>query len=135
MFHVHADIGDLVVSLPASSVYPPVERFQCAVCAKVFTDKSNCRRHIKSTHFEEAQVSCSGCGKVFKNKRYARDHYTRCTGLISTWIKLKYSTFVSSSLLLQMYAFQALNQWLVSLVLHSSIVVFVELSSRRDLIA
>ena len=78
VFHVHADIGDLVVSLPATSVYPPVERFQCAVCAKVFTDKSNCRRHIKSTHFEEAQVSCSGCGKVFKNKRYAKDHYTRC---------------------------------------------------------
>jgi len=78
------DIGDLVVSLPATSVYPPVERFQCSVCAKIFTDKSNCRRHIKSTHFEEAQVTCSGCGKVFKNKRYARDHYTRCTGLIST---------------------------------------------------
>jgi len=74
------DIGALVETIHSPSGHPTLEQFRCSSCLKVFSDKSNCRRHIKCTHIVSPQVTCNYCGKMFKNKRYARVHYGRCTG-------------------------------------------------------
>ena len=70
--------GDLMEKNLDTSVFPPQEKFQCRACGKQFNDRSNCRRHVKSAHFEEEQVSCSLCGKFYKNKRSAKTHYQYC---------------------------------------------------------
>ena len=70
--------GDLMEKIVDSTVFPPQEKFQCQACGKQFSDRSNCRRHVKSAHFEEEQVSCSLCGKFYKNKRSTKTHYLTC---------------------------------------------------------
>ena len=77
---LNSDIGALVETIHSPSGHPTLEQFRCSSCLKVFSDKSNCRRHIKCTHVVSPQVTCNYCGKMFKNKRYARVHYGRCTG-------------------------------------------------------
>jgi len=72
------DPSNHVIQFTDNSVYPSVEKFQCQDCGKVFSDRSNCRRHVKEFHFGEGQVSCQNCGKNFKNKRYAQAHYLNC---------------------------------------------------------
>ena len=79
MSTVFVDVfGDLMEKVLDTTVFPPVEKFQCRACGKQFNDRSNCRRHVKSTHFQEEQVSCSLCGKFYKNKRSAQTHYQYC---------------------------------------------------------
>jgi len=70
--------GDLMEKVLDTTQFPPVEKFQCRACGKQFNDRSNCRRHVKSAHFQEEQVSCSLCGKFYKNKRSAQTHYQYC---------------------------------------------------------
>jgi len=72
------DPGELVEQYTDNTVFPVMEKFRCCVCGKVFNDRSNCRRHVKSFHFEEEQVSCQNCGKFYKNKRSAQAHYQLC---------------------------------------------------------
>ena len=67
-----------MIQFTDNSVYPSVEKFQCQDCGKVFSERGNCRRHVKEFHFGEDQVSCQNCGKNFKNKRYAQAHYLNC---------------------------------------------------------
>jgi len=48
--------------------------FSCRACGKSFKDKSNCRRHVKSTHFPEVAETCEICHKIFKNKNSLKCH-------------------------------------------------------------
>ena len=48
--------------------------FSCQACGKTFKDKSNCRRHVRSTHFQEVSADCTVCEKVFKNKNSLKCH-------------------------------------------------------------
>ena len=48
--------------------------FSCRACGKSFKDKSNCRRHVKSTHFPEVAETCEICQKIFKNKNSLKCH-------------------------------------------------------------
>jgi len=48
--------------------------FSCQACGKSFKDKSNCRRHVKSTHFPEVSETCELCHKIFKNKNSLKCH-------------------------------------------------------------
>jgi len=78
IFIIFSDPGELVEQYTDNTVFPVMEKFRCCVCGKVFNDRSNCRRHVKSFHFEEEQVSCQNCGKFYKNKRSAQAHYQLC---------------------------------------------------------
>jgi len=68
------DPSSLVEQFLDSSVYPVVEKFRCQACWKIFNDRSNCRRHVKSAHFSVDQVACLKCGRFYKNKRSVVEH-------------------------------------------------------------
>jgi len=51
--------------------------YTCAVCTKDFSDKSNCRRHIKEKHFGLNQLPCPFCHQIYL-KRYIQGHMTSC---------------------------------------------------------
>ena len=51
--------------------------FICTVCNKEFSDKSNCRRHIKEKHFGLNQEPCPHCNQVYL-KRYISGHMATC---------------------------------------------------------
>jgi len=53
--------------------------FSCSVCGKTFTDKSNCRRHVKETHQKLGQFGCPYCSKVLHRSKIQL-HMSHCTG-------------------------------------------------------
>jgi len=56
---------------------PNVEKYRCTQCGKVFSDKSNCRRHVKLVHFgeKEPQDHCPQCHKLMLKKHI--NHHAR----------------------------------------------------------
>jgi len=76
------DPGELVQPYTDHSIFPPVEKYRCFACGKTFNDRSNCRRHVKSAHFEQEQVSCRNCNKLFKHKQSAQAHFLKCISRI-----------------------------------------------------
>jgi len=57
--------------------------FTCAVCTKDFSDKSNCRRHIKEKHFGLNQLPCPFCQQIYL-KRYIQGHMTSCRRAVAS---------------------------------------------------
>jgi hypothetical protein len=51
--------------------------FTCSVCGKEFSDKSNCRRHLKEKHFGLNQSQCPCCHQIYL-KRYIQGHMLNC---------------------------------------------------------
>ena len=49
----------------------------CQVCYKIFTQKSDLNRHIKSVHQGEKPYPCADCGKDFSQKVHLIQHM-RC---------------------------------------------------------
>jgi uncharacterized C2H2 Zn-finger protein len=45
----------------------------CQLCGKVFTNKQNARRHVRSAHIS-GPMTCQLCQKVLKNERTYRLH-------------------------------------------------------------
>ena len=45
-----------------------IPNISCNICEKLFTDKSNLRRHIKTIHTEDIKYECSICQKKFNKK-------------------------------------------------------------------
>ncbi|XP_059487832.1 zinc finger and BTB domain-containing protein 7A-like isoform X28 [Neocloeon triangulifer] len=98
------EFGTLIVDDPisASLVELSNQPFQCTICNKRFTQKGNCKMHIK-THFEssickvcgkkykysfdlknhmemhEGRTTCSKCGKVFSNRNVLMRHMKICS--------------------------------------------------------
>ena len=64
-----AGVSELVLSTSTG--------YTCAVCTKDFSDKSNCRRHIKEKHFGLNQLPCPFCHQIYL-KRYIQGHMTSC---------------------------------------------------------
>jgi len=69
---------DLNISVNSNS-----ERFDCEICSKPFTFKSNLRKHVKMFHQDSVKsesepkvdrIDCSMCSKSFTTKKYFRKH-------------------------------------------------------------
>jgi len=44
------EAGQLVEILRENPLYPLQEKFRCLICKRMFNDRSNCRRHVKTAH-------------------------------------------------------------------------------------
>ena len=57
-----------------------VEKFRCVLCGKIFSDKSNCRKHIKVLHFgvKEPQDPCPLCSKPILRKNMSAHVKNNC---------------------------------------------------------
>ena len=53
--------------------------FACGFCSKEFVKGSNCRRHVKETHFSMGQFSCPYCNKSFHRSK-VQNHINGCSG-------------------------------------------------------
>jgi len=53
---------------------PAGKEFICQKCGKVFSDRSNCRRHVRAMHTHEKPEACAICGNVLKNKNSLMCH-------------------------------------------------------------
>ena len=41
------------------------KNFECLSCGKMFSDQSNCKRHIRTNHLgEDKNATCPNCNKV-----------------------------------------------------------------------
>ena len=70
-----AGVSELVLSTSTG--------FSCGVCTKDFSDKSNCRRHIKEKHFGLNQLPCPFCQQIYL-KRYIQGHMTSCRRAVAS---------------------------------------------------
>ena len=71
------DIADFVL------VSPDRSQFSCKECGSVFKDHSNCRRHVKTRHFQEQPVPCPVCGVTYKNKNSLNGHLRAQHGILN----------------------------------------------------
>jgi len=60
-----------------------IKNFRCGLCAKSFTDRSNCTRHVKINHLGEVREAdmkqpCPYCGKYLVKRTIAHHVRTRC---------------------------------------------------------
>ena len=57
-----------------------VEKYQCLQCGKVFSDRSNCKKHIKIIHFgeKEARDCCPYCQKLMLKKNISQHVKNSC---------------------------------------------------------
>jgi len=60
-----------------------IKSFRCGLCAKSFTDRSNCTRHVKINHLGEVREAdmkqpCPYCGKYLVKRTIAHHVRTRC---------------------------------------------------------
>ena len=53
--------------------------FSCQLCGKLFSDKSNCRRHVRETHQKMSQYACPFCSKALHRSKIQR-HMSQCQG-------------------------------------------------------
>jgi len=51
--------------------------FSCTECGKLFSDQSNCRRHVREKHFGQDQDTCAICNKLISKRNIAR-HVKNC---------------------------------------------------------
>ena len=51
-----------------------MKEFTCDICAKSFGNKSNLKRHIKSTHQPAEEFKCDSCKKSFVRKDVLKNH-------------------------------------------------------------
>ena len=58
------------------------EPYICNQCGVSFKDKSNCRRHVRNTHFSEPPHPCSLCSSVLKNRVGLQYHMKKYHPLI-----------------------------------------------------
>ena len=74
--HNFIDASQLVEAV-YDDYQPNVEKYRCVQCGKVFSDKSNCRRHVKLVHFgeKEPQDNCPLCQKLMLKKHI--NHHAR----------------------------------------------------------
>ena len=66
--HITGDIDSVVIRLDNGC------GFQCSVCLKITSTKTNLKRHIGSVHMIEEPAPCEHCGKQFKNSHTLRNH-------------------------------------------------------------
>eukprot|EP00092_Neocalanus_flemingeri_P031832 GFUD01034579.1.p1 GENE.GFUD01034579.1~~GFUD01034579.1.p1 ORF type:complete len:350 (-),score=93.34 GFUD01034579.1:186-1235(-) len=60
-----------------------IKSFRCGLCAKSFTDRSNCTRHVKINHLGEVREAdmkqpCPFCGKFLVKRTIPHHVRTRC---------------------------------------------------------
>ena len=53
--------------------------FICCLCNKMFSDKSNCRRHVKEKHHKLGSYCCPYCSRVLHRSKI-QSHMTTCQG-------------------------------------------------------
>lgn len=53
-----------------------IKPFNCGLCGKGFTDKSNMRAHEK-THSGGKRLTCHMCPRKFEDEKYLRSHIDR----------------------------------------------------------
>ncbi|XP_061916154.1 gastrula zinc finger protein XlCGF57.1-like [Entelurus aequoreus] len=73
--------------------------FSCSMCGKIFSDKSNMKRHL-STHIGEKPFCCSVCGKIFLKKSAMVYHMRTHTGDKPFGCSVCDKTFSSKSIML-----------------------------------
>ena len=55
-------------------------KHRCVLCNKEFSDRANCRRHLREKHLGLDHEACPLCGKVL-GKRYIKEHVMRCKAM------------------------------------------------------
>eukprot|EP00092_Neocalanus_flemingeri_P107055 GFUD01137384.1.p1 GENE.GFUD01137384.1~~GFUD01137384.1.p1 ORF type:complete len:357 (+),score=87.36 GFUD01137384.1:144-1214(+) len=56
----------------------------CSICAKEFSQKRVCKRHILTVHFGDQEQNCHLCMKMFKNKPSLRSHMRSNHGIYTS---------------------------------------------------
>jgi len=74
------DPSELLEVILDNSTNPCMEKFRCVSCWKIFSDKSNCRKHIKVLHFgvKERQDACPHCKKLMLKKHISTHVKNSC---------------------------------------------------------
>jgi len=74
------DPSQLIEVVLDNSTRHSLEKFRCASCGKIFSDKSNCRKHIKILHFgvKERQDACPYCCKWMLKKHISTHIKNSC---------------------------------------------------------
>ena len=56
------------------SIHNGKKPFDCNVCSKIFTHKSNLNKHIKIVHEGKKPYACSICSSAFATKQSLKKH-------------------------------------------------------------
>jgi len=74
------DPSQLIEVVHDNSTHPALEKFRCASCGRIFSDKSNCRKHIRVLHFglKERQGACPYCNKWMLKKHISTHIKNSC---------------------------------------------------------